>query len=660
MALVFLFFFNLVGVSLAEELELSEEAEKEQVQEDKQEQGETETDEKKEEEEKEAEPEIKKEDKKEEPVVLKTVLLAEEDDDTTCTEANRNGLEKVRLNEILPDPSADDLVKKKEVERIELYNSGSGEVDIGGCCLVDGRYKPEKNNSKQKCFFIKKNEKISSGEYKVFERTEFVFDMNKSDETVFLLDEEGKELDKIFYKSSESDFSFALNSDGNWQWVVPTFGLINVFPVPKIYSKKIEITEFLPNPKGVDGGKEWVELLSSDIENIKLDGWHFLVKSNQSDSGKKQFELDGLEISSGQRLKVEITKKSSFLRNSKGQVSLVDPNGEIVDVISYEESAKENSSYNKDFNGEWSWSIFITPGKENRFNSLPTYKVDIPDEIYEDVKVEFKIKKAKDKDGENLKYRWEFGDGKKSYLQETSHTFTKKGGYTIRTRVSDLSADVFKYFKITVKKFPKLDLRIVKILPNPEGSDSDNEKIWIENEEKRTVNLKGWVVATGGSMDSLVNHYIKDDFKIKAGKIKILNRNDCPFSLLNKKGRVVLKSPNGEVVDKVKYEKEKIAEDELYYLENNIWVWETPVVLEIENPEVLGETALNQIEAASDEQPLFVVKKLLDNPYFNRTNRLKLLFFENWLFAQSQGYFFEFLFPESMRKRTEGQIIVKN
>jgi len=796
-ALVFLLFFNWVEASDPEELLLVNEIESEQeapLETGEKDQAEIEVGEEDSEkektvpEEKEIEPVTKIEAKKEESTVSLVVEddieeEVDENEDKKCTVENRDGLDKIYLNELLPDPLSDDLVKKKEEERIELYNSGDKEVDIGGCCLVDGRYSPEEKNSVEKCFFIKKNEKIDSKEFKVFKRTEFGFDMNKNIETIFLLDENGNELDKIYYKSSEVNLSCSLDFKGNWRWVEPTFGAINVFPIPKIYSKKIEITEFLPNPEGADGNKEWVELFSSDIEDIKLDDWYFLVKAIQSDSVGKQFKLDGLEIIPGQRLKIEIDSKTSFLRNSNGQVDLidpndkvvdsidymesakknfsyalslqgtwqwteiltpgeinqfpvpksyskkieitelmpnadgvdkdqewielssgdvedldldnwyflnqsnqefkldggvikakkkikieiknssfslrnsdgrvdlVDPNGDVVDTVSYQESAKEDSSYNKNFKGEWSWSIFSTPGAENKFNSLPTYQVEIPDEIYEDVKVEFKIKETEDKDGESLKYRWDFGDNKKSYLKETTHTFSRKGNYTVQTRVGDLSIDIFKNFKITVKKFPKLDLRIIRLLPNPEGSDNDNEKIWIENREKETINMKGWVIATGSSMNSLTNHYIKGNFKIKAGKVRSLNRVDCAFSLLNKKGRVILKAPNGKVVDKVKYEKDKIVEDELYFLENDAWKWETPIEVKIKKSIILNEVDLNQTVAVLGEKSSITMSQILSNSFLNRTDHLKAIIFDNWLFSKSKNPFFKFIFATSYRER---------
>ncbi|MCK5081007.1 MAG: lamin tail domain-containing protein [Candidatus Moranbacteria bacterium] len=574
-----------------------------------------------------------------ENISIEKLKLEDDEREKKCTVKNRKGLDKVYLNEIFTRLFGD------KNEWIELYNSGEEDVDLGGCCLVDGRYDPEKNNI-EKCFFIGKEEKVDSGEYKVFKRAEFEFDMNKSNENIFFLDENGEELNRLSYKSSEPDFSYALNSKGKWFWTkILTPGAINEF---KSYSEKLEITELMPNADGKDKNKEWLELLNNDEEKIELESWYLLNQSNQ------KFKLDHfLEIEASQRLKVEIKNTSFTIKNSEGWIELLNPNGEVVDRVNYSESAKEEASLNKNHEGQWLWSIFVTPGEENRFNNPPTYRVDIPDKIYEDVKAEFKIKKVEDKDGEDLKYRWDFGDDSRSYLKETTHTFSKKGRYTIQTRVSDLSINVFKDSKITVKKFPELDLRIVKLLPNPEGTDSKNEKIWIENQESKTVNLKGWVIATGGSMNKLINHYIKENLKIKAGEVEAVSRDDCAFSLLNKKGRVVLKAPDGEVVDKVKYEKDDIEEDQIYYLENDIWVWSIPIMFEEESPDVLGQTDSNKTKTAFERQSLDMINQILGNSRLGQSDGIKIIFFNNWLFIQSQGYFFEFLFPKELVNRIE-------
>jgi len=564
------------------------------------------------------------------------------EEDQKCSVDAQPDLKKVIINEIFPDPEENE----EENEWIEIINLSSSDIDLEGCFLADENLFEKQDLGDY--FVFDSDDEIEPGNFKVVERKDFDFGMNNGGEKVYFLDGEGGVLDKISYEDAEENFSYSLNEKGDWMWSpILTPGEINQFPEIQEYSRKLEITELMPNPEGDDKNKEWVEILNSDKDEIDLGKWYFINQSN------KIFELDGLEIKSNKRLKVEIKNTTFTLRNSEGSLQLIDPNNEVVDTVSYSNSAKQGSSLNKNSNNKWEWSIFSTPGKENKLNNEPTYKVDIPDKIYEDVKVELKIEKVEDEDDEDLKYRWDFGDDSRSYLKETSHVFGENGNYTIQTRVSDLSVDIFKYFNIRVRKFPELDIKIIKILPNPSGSDSDNEKVWLVNEERKTVNLKGWSIATGSSMKKLVNHYFKDDFKIKAGDIKIVDRGDCPFSLLNSKGRVVLKSPDGEVVDKVKYEKEKIEEDELYYLENGEWFWSIPIKIEEEISETLGGNILN----AENNQTVLALGDLTNNSEFKRSDRLKVIIFDNWLFAQSQGYFFDLIFPESIRRRIQSSEI---
>jgi len=556
-----------------------------------------------------------------------------------CLIENRTGLEDIHLNEILADPQENE-------EWIELHNSGNEDVNLSGCFLVDENLYNKGDIEKYSSF--KKDFEIEKGAYEIiFNKSKSkitkTFIMNKNNERIYFLNGKGEVLDEIFYKESFPDFSYALNNKNEWEWVEnSTPGEKNQFPEPKTYSGKVEMTELMPNPEGNDKNQEWLELFSRDEENIEFEGWYFL---NQSD---KKFKLDGLKIKLGDRLKVEIKDSSFSLKNSAGWIELRNPNDEIVDRVEYLESAKMNSSYNKKSKNKWEWSIFSTPGNKNRFNNVPTFKVKIPDEIYKDIKTEFEISNAKDKDGEDLKYRWEFSTGKRSYVPITTQTFDKKGSYTVKVRVSDLSVDVFKSFKFKVENFPDFDLEIVKLLPNPAGSDSDNEKIWIKNNEDKRINLKGWIIATGKDSKNLTNHYIKDDFKIKAGDTEDVDREDCAFSLLNKKARIVLKAPNGEIIDKVKYEKEKIEEDEIYFYQNGEWAWFNPNLSE-EKVQVLGFKKIEPIK------PNFfkIMNKISLDENQRKSNSFQLICFNNWLYSKSEKPFLKVAFPEFLIKKIE-------
>lgn len=543
-------------------------------------------------------------------------------------------------------------------EWIELKNLSEKEIDLSGWSLEISDRRIELKG------------KVEKGAFYLLERTDdgsvpnieadliYTGGLSNGGEDLFLKDDQGNLIDQVKnsqgWKAGNNDNKFTMErlDDNKWQ----NSFVVNGTPKQEnstkndennnndendseaqIYSKKLEITELMPNPEGVDKNQEWVELFNGGEEKISLKDWYLL---NQSD---KKFVLEEFEINPNQFLKIEIKNSSFSIKNSEGWLELRNPNDEIIDRADYLESAKINSSYNKRDSEIWEWSIFTTPGEKNKFNNPPTFNVDIPKDIYKDFKTEFKIKNVKDKDGENLKYRWEFSTGKRSYIPITTQTFDKKGSYTVEVRVSDRSIDVFKSFKFRVKNFPELDLEIVKILPNPEGSDSENEKIWIKNNEEKRVNLKGWIIATGKDSESLTNHYIKDNFKIKAGDTEGIERDECAFSLLNKKARVVLKSPDGKVVDKVKYEKEKIEEGEIYLKQEEEWTWKTPFLLEKENPvQVLG---FNQNSSIKENSMNFfnVFSKILKENQ-KSSGRLKIICFKNWLHSKSEKPFFDVIF----------------
>jgi len=227
-------------------------------------------------------------------------------------------------------------------------------------------------------------------------------------------------------------------------------------------------------------------------------------------------------------------------------------------------------SYNFSDNG-WKWSRFFTKGKENKFNNLPESKLKIEKKIYKSMLAEFKVS-ASDKDKDELKFVWDFGDEHKSYKQNTSHKYLKKGIYQVSLKISDGSEDVFETFEIKVGSFPKEELKIVSVKANPRGKDTEHETIKIKNNSKKKINLKGWSVATGWK--ELYNHPINKKFVLKPGETKELTRKYSAFTLNNKQTKIELRRPDGSVASKVKYsKKEGIQDDEVYEKMEDEWEW---------------------------------------------------------------------------------------
>ncbi len=384
-------------------------------------------------------------------------------------------------------------------------------------------------------------------------------------------------LDYLFYENSWAEEGFSLekkkilNKSDQEIWVQSAVqGGTPFEKFKKIsYPFQLFLNEIMPNPVGLDKNNEWIELVNLSKEKVNLLGWYF-------ENGKgTQFKIkEKVEISPFGFWVIMISSGIFSIRNSDEKIAFFNPNGELVDEISWQKSAPSGISLNRKDEKQWEWSQFVTLGKENQFNHIPKMKVKIDSKIYRNVPVQFSAVGTKDNDGDKLKFVWDFGDGHRSYREKTTHIYNKKGKYFVKLIVKDGAAIVEKVFKIEVKSYPKNKLKIVEIEPNPKGKDKRNERIVIENRSSKKINLIDFLIATGKNSQKITNHPIYDDFFIAPRKSKeIKNEKICYFSLLNSKGLVKLLYPDKKKADVVKYEKNKIKEGEIYRLTESGWSW---------------------------------------------------------------------------------------
>jgi hypothetical protein len=123
--------------------------------------------------------------------------------------------------------------------------------------------------------------------------------------------------------------------------------IISIFAT-KICYANLQITEIMPNPKGKDQNREWVEIYNPTDISINLAKW-------QIDNGKKELSLNGnLE---SQNYKVINT----YLKNSANSIKL-NKGSKLVEEIHYSQS-KEGKSLSL-INSEYVWST-STKGKQN-------------------------------------------------------------------------------------------------------------------------------------------------------------------------------------------------------------------------------------------------------------------------------------------------------
>jgi len=503
----------------------------------------------------------------EEPKICGTETVSADEDTTNSPEKCTASSEDIKLNEIFPYPESGN-------EFVEITNTGESCVDISGWKIMD-----EAGHKKE----FTENSTMGPGEYFFLEGNLY---LNNDSDTAYLLSRDGDTkndaLDSRHFEKAQKDFSYSFNGK-EWQWTsAPTPNEENIitdtnskedagdsnsgkefFPNEKIY-----LNEILPNPKGEEEKEEFIEILNGESGPVDLFGWTI---RDGSKTGKYVFK-EHTEIGPKEYLAIYRPQFKIALNNSEDSVSLYNPKGEFASSVSFDKSI-ENASYSFDGKG-WRWSKYLTPGKENKFDSVPSVKITKPKHTYKDLYTDFSAK-AKDKETKKLSYTWDFGDGKKSYLAKTSHKYLDTGKYTVTLTVGDDSQTVEKSFVLAVKNYPRLDLEIAKIVPNPVGNDSDGEIVEIRNNSGKKIELQGWKIASG-SDDKIYNHPISSEISLEPNETKTITREICKFSLNNKAGKIQLVMPDGKVTDVVEYQKEKIADDEAYVKINDEWRWVAP------------------------------------------------------------------------------------
>lgn len=328
----------------------------------------------------------------------------------------------------------------------------------------------------------------------------------------------------------------------------------------------LRINEVFPNPAAKGEDNEYIEIYNFGDKNIDLTG--FILK-DATRSGGYVFPAE-TEIKPGEFLLIYKSVSKISLNNTEEQIYLLDDNENQIDFLEYFKTKEESSFGFDEVENTFRWSKNLTPGAKNIFDPAPSGKSKIPKKSYKNFPTEFSASGSTDYD-----YSWDFGDGSRSTKQKISHTYKKTGKYKgfliIDNGVEEKKID----FEIKIEKYPKRSLDIIAVLPNPEGTDEDNEYIIIKNNDKKEIDLSDWSIATGSKKDKLTNHPFTKSITLKKGEEKIIYNKHSNFSLPNQKGYIELRQPDGKTSDKVSYAKEKtIGENELYKLtgEKN-WNW---------------------------------------------------------------------------------------
>ncbi len=406
---------------------------------------------------------------------------------------------------------------------------------------------------------------------------------------------------------------------------------------------KIKIISLLPNPAGADTGREKIGLQNLGKEQVDL--IHYKIATGSREDRIVKHKISQNFIIQPRQIKTILNQDicKFVLTNSTGIVRLLSSDDRLVDEVKYDKkSIAPNQEYILQANNIWQWTAIENNSGDNINqndinNHLPTFKIKKPKKAYKNVWAKFALKDLKDKDGDKIKVVWDFGDGHRSYLKKTKHKYSKTGKYTVKVKVKDGHGTVEKEFKIKIKKYPKYKLKIVGLLPNPDGRDRGKEFIAFKNDSNKKINLQDYKIFTGRNKKKLVGHPFYKSFIIKAGEIKkLFNGRINKFSLLNKSGLVELVYPNGKVADKIKYGKSKILPNEEYFLDTDKkWQWRGGIYGKSRLTENLRNSIDNQSDFSEKVQVLGAknAKKELDitlNKQKQMCNTLQQIKIDNW------------------------------
>ena len=129
-----------------------------------------------------------------------------------------------------------------------------------------------------------------------------------------------------------------------------TQGTENTFTEPMVCmpQREIRINEFLPDPDGTDDQHEWVELVSLESEELRLDGWYLeIAKSSWSSvqftfpSGSKVDASAFLLVGGSEVVDIDYLAEDLDLGNagSNGDgIRLIDCEGNVIDTVIYGEN----------------------------------------------------------------------------------------------------------------------------------------------------------------------------------------------------------------------------------------------------------------------------------------------------------------------------------
>ncbi len=522
----------------------------------------------------------------------------------------------VLVNEFVSDPDDED------VEWIELYNTTDQTISFEGWVIEDGTEAQTmiSGTINSKGFFVIEKPKgklnntgdiifLYTQQHTLIDRVTYGGwdDGNKNDNAPKAQDpySTARKIDGLNSFNNASDFSLTTTPTKGTSNIVTQENNENstdILSLPNTtyssYPNTIVINELYPNPPGTDDA-EFIELLNIGNIAVNVQGWII------GDTTTKRYTLtqEDLGTTTLSPLDILVLPRSITkiaLNNTGGEtVKLFHPDKVLSDSTSYTEKAEEGTSYARNSEGQWQWTLTTTEGKSNTItipNQSPVpffeiaYQGNAANPLYEPGEVlAFDASDSTDPDNDQLVFAWDFGDATSANSIAPLHIFEKEGIYTVALTISDSSITTATSSTIIISTTTNTStpsrilepvstspytptnhtIFINELYPNPPGDDTQGEFIELINIGATPFDLSLWTLDDDeeGSRPYTIPEYTIID----PNNFLTFPRSQTKLALNNTHDAVRLFASNEQLVDSIYFD--KIAEGASYIKLGNEWRW---------------------------------------------------------------------------------------
>ncbi|MBA4336145.1 hypothetical protein C0416_00020 [bacterium] len=310
--------------------------------------------------------------------------------------------DEIIISEFLPNPEGKDSGQ----EWIEIMNSSGAECSLYGWAIDD-------QEGGSKIYQIESTDLIPTGGYLLLPSWKTKLNLNNSEDSIRIFNQNNKLTDEVIYKSSPENKSYALNKNtGDFLWTSQLSPLMeNIFDTEEAEtdeddddnesstSKKttstkkstskitngtlsdyVYITEILPNPEGQDKGLEWIEIFNDSEDSVKLGNWKIETSS-------KTYIFENIIIEKQSYIVLSDADLGFSIKNSDETFTLKDFNDNEISSVQYEKVSEAKSFMEAtNIEGEnstkyWTWTDKPTPGEKNYVTYTYTGEIENFDPI---------------------------------------------------------------------------------------------------------------------------------------------------------------------------------------------------------------------------------------------------------------------------------------